>query len=122
MSTAARGFVGCLYTCVFGAVVLAANPAWGVVTQPNGDSIPILPSQGEYDVVTSRGFAKSSVELNGLFAARGETLDYKADAKTSPGAFSPTCGFSGELVLRGGAAIAALGWYNVDKTTKPRRT
>ncbi len=100
-------------------MTLAVTPARATVTQPNGDAIPILPSAAEIGVVTSRGFAPSAVELNGLFAARGEMLDYIVDAKTTPGAFSPTCGFTGELVLRGGSAIAALGWYNVDDPTQP---
>src|SRR4051812_30948120 len=110
MSMSARGLVGWLSIAVLGTgVTFMAAPAHAAVTQPNGDSIPILPSADEYNVVTSRGFDKTAVELNGLFAARGEMLDYKADAKTTPGAFSPVCGFSGRLVLRGGAAIAALG-------------
>jgi hypothetical protein len=116
MAMSVRGFVSSVGVL---AMMLASVPALAVVTQPNGDAIPILPSEGEYGVVTSRGFARSAVELNGLFAARGEMLDYKADAKTTPGAFSPTCGFSGELVLRGGAALAALGWYNVNDPKQP---
>jgi hypothetical protein len=120
MSRSARGFVGWLGTCAFAAAVaLSTSPASAVVTQPNGDAIPILPSAAEIGVVTSRGFAASAVELNGLFAARGEMLDYIQDAKTTPGGFNPTCGFTGQLVLRGGSAIAALGWYNVDDPTQP---
>src|SRR5262245_29416419 len=43
-----------------------------------------------------------AVTLQGLFKWRNEQIDPVANARTSPGYFSPTCGFSGELVLRGG--------------------
>ncbi|MBN2195708.1 MAG: hypothetical protein JW751_23005 [Polyangiaceae bacterium] len=63
-----------------------------------------------------------AVRLSGLFKWRGEQLDEVADARTAPGYFSPACGFSGELVLRGGNCTLAFGWYNVDdpsSTTPP---
>src|SRR5450432_2792669 len=114
MVTSARRFAGWLGACVLATGLSAPSSAWGTVTQPNGNAIPIPAPAAEVSVVTSRGFDPSAVTLQGLFAARGETLDPVKDAKITPGAFSPTCGFSGELVLRGGAAIAALGWYNVN--------
>jgi hypothetical protein len=45
-----------------------------------------------------------------------------ANATTAPGYFSPTCGFQGQILLRGGGCEVALGWYNVDdpdSTTPP---
>jgi hypothetical protein len=63
-----------------------------------------------------------AITLNGLFKYRGEALDYVASAMTAPGYFSPTCGFQGQLLLRGGACEVALGWYNIDdpsSTTPP---
>jgi len=60
--------------------------------------------------------------LQGLFKFRGEMLDQVKDAKTSPGYFSPVCGFSGQLLLRGGDCEVTFGWYNVDdpnSTTPP---
>ncbi len=43
-----------------------------------------------------------------------------ADASTEPGVFSPLCGFSGELVLRGGGCKVAFGWYNANASgTRP---
>jgi hypothetical protein len=43
------------------------------------------------------------------------------DAYTTPGTFSPQCGFTGELVLRGGGCNLVFGWYNVtaSSTTPP---
>jgi hypothetical protein len=64
-----------------------------------------------------------AITLNGLFKFRGEKLDAVADAKTAPGYFSPTCGFSGQLVLRGGDCNVTFGWYNVEdpnSTTPPK--
>ncbi len=63
-----------------------------------------------------------AITLKGLFKFRGEMLDQVKDAKTTPGYFSPTCGFSGELLLRGGDCEVTFGWYNVDdpnSTTAP---
>ncbi len=63
-----------------------------------------------------------AITLNGLFKWRGEQLDAVADAKTAPGYFSPTCGFSGQLLLMGGNCQVSFGWYNVadpNSTTPP---
>jgi MYXO-CTERM domain-containing protein len=59
--------------------------------------------------------------LAGLFKWRKEQIDPIADAKTTPGYFFPGCGFSAELVLRGGGCSSGLGWYNVvpGNTTPP---
>jgi MYXO-CTERM domain-containing protein len=46
-------------------------------------------------------------------------LDAKLDAKTGPGVFSPLCGFTGTLVLRGGACKLDFGWYNVTSSGTP---
>jgi hypothetical protein len=55
-----------------------------------------------------------AITLGGLFKFRGETIDPIKDAKTAPGFFSPSCGFSGEIVLRGGDCEISFGWYNVE--------
>ena len=75
----------------------------------------------EISVVTSRGFTAMDVTLQGLFANRGEKIDYMKDAQTTPGTFSPQCGFTGELVLHGGGCPVGLGWYNATagSTTPP---
>ena len=63
-----------------------------------------------------------AIKLEGLFKFRGEALDPVADARTEPGHFSPQCGFTGALLLRGGDCKVAFGWYNIDdpnSTTPP---
>lgn len=63
-----------------------------------------------------------AITLGGLFKFRGENIDPIKDAKTTPGYFSPSCGFSGEIVLRGGDCEISFGWYNVEdpnSTTPP---
>jgi len=63
-----------------------------------------------------------AITLQGLFKWRGEKIDPVKDAKTGPGYFSPTCGFSGQLLLLGGNCQVSFGWYNVEdpnSTTAP---
>ena len=63
-----------------------------------------------------------AITLQGLFKWRGENIDPVKDAKTTPGYFSPTCGFSGQLLLMGGNCNVSFGWYNVadpNSTTPP---
>src|SRR5262249_41609041 len=60
-----------------------------------------------------------NLKLANLFASRGESIDWQADAATSPSVFSPLCGFTGTLVLRGGGCRVDFGWYNVDGTNTP---
>jgi hypothetical protein len=63
-----------------------------------------------------------AITLGGLFKFRGEMIDPVKDAKTAPGYFSPSCGFSGQLLLRGGDCEVTFGWYNVEdpnSTTAP---
>lgn len=55
-----------------------------------------------------------AVTLDGLFKWRGEQIDPIADARIEPGHFSPACGFTAELVLRGGNCNVGFGWYNFD--------
>jgi hypothetical protein len=60
-----------------------------------------------------------AVKLSGLFKWRKEQIDERADARTAPGYFSPSCGFTAELVLRGGDCNVQLGWYNVTDPNDP---
>lgn len=55
-----------------------------------------------------------AITLQGLFKWRREQLDPVKDAKTAPGYFSPSCGFSGQLLLMGGNCQVSFGWYNVE--------
>jgi MYXO-CTERM domain-containing protein len=54
-----------------------------------------------------------AITLQGLFKWRKEMLDPVKDARTTPGYFSPACGFTGQLLLMGGNCNVSFGWYNV---------
>ena len=88
-----------------------------------------MSNMAEVNVWTSRGFPADAGTLAGLFkyhqingVAGGDiTIDPVRDAQTTPGAFSPQCGLTGTIVLRGGGCKNALGWYNTteNRTTPP---
>jgi MYXO-CTERM domain-containing protein len=59
------------------------------------------------------------INLSGLFKWRGEKIDPIANATTGPGHFFPGCGFTAELVLRGGGCTSGLGWYNYTGDAAP---
>ncbi|MES1210116.1 MAG: MopE-related protein, partial [Pseudomonadota bacterium] len=103
-----------------GALV-ETTPATAVVTQPTGEMMPSATPPNEVTIVVQRGFTADTVTLEGLFSYRGEALQPVRDAHTTPGTFSPMCGFTGQLVLRGGGCHLGLGWYNVTpgSTTPP---
>ncbi|HXJ23424.1 MAG TPA: DUF4114 domain-containing protein [Polyangia bacterium] len=92
--------------------IAASAPAHATVSEPDGTMLPQPTPAAEISVVTSRGFMASDDTLAGLFAIRGETLNPSKDAQTTPGTFSPQCGFTGQIVLHGGGCANALGWYN----------
>lgn len=111
-------------------VVLAAPASAGAtVTEPPipgstlGETVPKPSPAGEISVVTARGFSASAATLPGLFASRGETIDYVKDGQTSPGTFSTECGLTAQLLMRPGGCHLALGWYNATEgaTTPPAR-
>lgn len=107
--------------------LILSAPARAAVTEPpippatTGETVPKPTAGNETGIATARGFTAMDVTLQGLFASRGETIDYVKDAQTSPGTFSPQCGFTGEFVLHGGGCHDGLGWYNVTEgaTTPP---
>jgi MYXO-CTERM domain-containing protein len=97
------------------AEVNLATQSWGynTLTAVNRDPMGVNVNGetfGDYYPTFEDGDA---ITLGGLFKFRGEQIDPVKDAKTAPGYFSPACGFSGELVLRGGDCEISFGWYNV---------
>ncbi len=102
-----------------------ATDAWAykTTTQVNRDPMGANVNGmtfGDYYPTFADGDA---ITLGGLFKFRGENIDPVADARTAPGYFSPSCGFAGELVLRGGDCEIKFGWYNVadpNSTTPPK--
>jgi len=113
--------VAALVSLVLPAAAQAAVTEPPIPPATTGESVPKPAPDGEISVVTARGFMASDVTLPGLFKSRGENIDYVKDAQTTPGTFSPQCGFTGQLVLKGGACKVALGWYNATEgsTTPP---
>jgi len=97
------------------AWVAAPPQARAQVTEPNGFAVPQPANPAELSCcVTGRGYPASADELQGLFEYRNDPdINAKTDAKTGPGVFSPLCGFTGTLVLRGGDCKLDFGWYNV---------
>jgi hypothetical protein len=105
-----------------GAMLLVvARPASATVTEPDGTALPQPAFPDEVTCcVTGRGFAADADTLAGLFMYRGDNLNASTDAHQTPGTFSPRCGFTGQIVLKGGDCQNALGWYNAtDPATAP---
>jgi MYXO-CTERM domain-containing protein len=72
------------------------------VVQPNGQIVPGNPSVG------------GEQRLDSFFAARGEPIDWIADASLDPDTFAPRCGFTAEFVLNQAGRRSGIAWYNVD--------
>jgi hypothetical protein len=83
------------------AVLLFAGSAGASVTQPNGLVVPRAAPSGEQN-------------LSVFFSARGEAIDWIADANTTPDTFAPLCGFTAEFVLNEAGGRFGLAWYNAD--------
>src|SRR3954470_14749637 len=105
-----------------GALLLVlAGPASATVMEPDGTALPQPANPNEETCcITGRGFPADADTLDGLFKYRGDTLNASADAHQTPGTFSPRCGFTGQIVLKGGDCQNALGWHNAtDPATPP---
>ncbi len=87
-----------------GGCMLAVQPAMAVVTQPNGQMVPL---SGRL-----QGYLNGSANNNNI----NENINEQTDAQIEPQKFSPLCDFSGRYVAKGGGANFAIGWYNVDDT------
>src|SRR4051812_15372591 len=93
-------------------LLLGGATARASVTEPDGTVVPTDSSVGH------------EIQVQSLFDDRHEKLDEKTDALIVPAVFSPTCGFTGTLVLSQAGCKSALGWYNVDpaRMTSPAPT
>jgi uncharacterized protein (TIGR03382 family) len=113
---------------------LLSARASAAVKQPSGESMPQPANANEVSCcVTGRGFPADADTLDGLFkyhvdpvtnmAGGDATMDATRDAQTTPGTFSPQCGLSGTIVLKGGDCKNELRWYNATMpATKPAAT
>ena len=114
--------------------LLLSARAGAAVNQPSGESMPQPANANEVSCcVTGRGFPADADTLDGLFKyhvdpvtnmAGGDiTMDATRDAQITPGTFSPQCGLSGTIVLKGGDCKNELRWYNATMpATKPAAT
>ena len=93
-----------LSLAVLGCFLFLSGPAQAVITQPNGQVVPL----------TGRlqGYLNGSANNNNL----NEMINEQTDAQIEPQKFSPLCDFSGRYVAKGGGANFAIGWYNIDDT------
>jgi hypothetical protein len=91
------------------ALLGCSGAAYAATTEPNGLPIPQERSAAE--------IPWDPLRLADLFAARNEPIDWLADAGTNPSVFSPLCGFTGQLVMRGGGCKVDFGWYNVNQSS-----
>jgi MYXO-CTERM domain-containing protein len=99
-------------------VAFVTAPAHATVKEPNGAETYPNPVSAQ-EIGDSGGKVLS---LDALFMSRGEVINFLTDAHTTPAVFSPTCSFSGEMVLRGGGCKLDFGWYNAvagSKTPPP---
>jgi len=99
--------------------------AWNANTMVNRDpnGVNLIPAIRYGDYYAPPSFPQfvtgDAIKLSGLFKWRKEVLDPVQDAKTGPGYFSGKCGFTAQLLLRGGNCQVQFGWYNVsDPTSK----
>ncbi len=97
-----------------GALFFLAQPVQAQVTEPNQLTVPQDVSAQEITDCEANHptIPGEAVTLPALFEYRGEAIDHKLDARSSPSVFSPLCSFAGTLVLRGGGCKLAFGWYN----------
>ncbi|HWA74605.1 MAG TPA: MYXO-CTERM sorting domain-containing protein [Polyangiaceae bacterium] len=106
-----------------GAQLVTPPPTF---TDPNSGAMLTIPIRFGDFYSPANGYPQfangDAITLQGLFKWRKEMLDPVKDARTTPGYFSPACGFTGQLLLMGGNCNVSFGWYNVtdpNSTTPP---
>jgi len=96
--------------------LLAPTRARATVVEPNGLQVPQPQTAMEIMDAKTTNKLFPLASLDALFQSRGESIAWQADANKKPDTFSPVCGFTAELVLRGGGCKIDFGWYNVTST------
>jgi MYXO-CTERM domain-containing protein len=90
-----------------------AVSASGQIAQPDGTLVPDQNTSGDY-FDTSR-YNVNTLGLGTMLDTLEDGLvDYRADAATEPSVFSPLCGLTGSMIMRGGSCNMDFGWYCVD--------
>ena len=115
--------------CFLASAVLLAADARAAVNQPppGNEPMPVATPQAEYSIWMARGFPMDAGTLAGLFKYHATTASPAATSRSIRCAtrtrrrarFSPQCGLSGTIVLRGGGCKNPLGWYNATDDRGP---
>jgi len=95
-------------------VLASASTASALVTEPDGQVVP-KPLSEDLRPYAGNTNTEGNMSLQALFAFMGEpwATDWQPAAAADPQVFSPLCGFSGRLLMRGGGCAVNFGWYNV---------
>jgi len=81
------------------ACLLLCSSTASALTEPDNSPVP-------------KASQKDPVQLDDFFAMKGEPIDWKADAASTPSSFSPLCGFTATFVLHGADCPLDFAWYN----------
>ena len=101
----------CLLLGLFGA-----NSSFAVVTEPGGLTVPIPETSSNDITFDTRRYNVSTVGLQQMlntWEGTG-TIDAYADGSAQNVVFSPLCGLTGSMILRGGSCQVDFGWYCTD--------
>lgn len=96
--------------------LFAAQTASATVTEPDGT---VIPSYTSYDYPNTWGadkFNEATLSLQNMFNTweGAGAIDIQADASATNVTFSPLCGLTGAMILRGGSCKVDFGWYCAD--------
>src|SRR5580765_2440103 len=105
------GVLGVAAAAAVAVLLAAAPPAGATVTEPSGLMVPRPLSMNEIQAAAGANIRFPNVSLDILFKSRGDNaLNWMADAQKKPDTFQPACGFTAQLVLRGGGCRIDFGW------------
>jgi hypothetical protein len=95
--------------------LFSATSSEAAVTEPNGLAVPIDQSKS-LDYFDTRRYTAATLGIQSLLDTWEDagTVDAYADASATNVVFSPLCGLTGSMILRGGSCQVDFGWYCVD--------
>ena len=96
------------------AVVGTSMSVSATVTEPDGTPVP-QPLSEDLRPYPGNTNTEGNMSLQALFTFMREpwAADWQVAAAADPQVFSPLCGFTGRLLMRGGGCAVNFGWYNV---------
>lgn len=98
-------------------VLVTTQAAFGTVVQPDGLVVPVKQEDSnDYFETSNQRFRPDTLGLQSMFDAwEGKgAIDAYADGSSTNVLFSPLCGLTGSMILRGGACLVDFGWYCAD--------